>query len=444
MVVTVLAVAGIAGFAYDVSQQASSESTRRENRPAPLAVRTLRVGSLSGPELTQRYAGLLVAQQNSSLSFNRAGRVAAIHVHEGNTVTKGDVIAELDQEDLDAASARVQSELAAATARLDELIAGPREQTLKAAGAKVKELAAQVELAKIDADRQKQLAPRGATSRSELDSAVFGLQAAENGLLAAQAELEELVEGTRKEQIAAQRSTCLSIEARLREIETQRNDSRIVAPFDGRISARAIDEGAVVAPGSMVLAIVSDAIEAQVGLPPELAGSLSTGDRVSVWLRQKCRDGWIDRSEPTVRRDTRTRVVYVRFDDVDSASGPSHEMFSEMIDDGWIAGEVIQFQPRQADDRTADGTYWLPTSALVRGTRGLWTALVVPGESGDGVCQRRALEILKTDGTYSLVQGMIQSGDRVIADGLHRVTAGMKVAPVESNDSFALQRSGIE
>lgn len=441
--IAVAVVVGIVVYAVQASGPQVSPANETSIDARPLAVTTLRVGSISGPDLSTRYAGLLVARRESELSFERGGRVTKILVREGSQIEQGDVIAELDQEDLDATAQRVESELAAANALLAELVAGPREQSVKAASARVNELSAQMELAKIDAERQQQLAPRGATSRSELDSAVFGLQASKNSLLAAQATLDELVEGTRQERIAAQRATCASIEASLREIEAQRNDSRIVAPFSGRISVRAIDEGVVVAPGSTVLAVVSDALEAQVGLPPELVGSLTVGDRVTVWLRQGCRGGWIDRTEPTVRRETRTRVVYVRFD-TEAEHDDSIGLFAEMLDDGWVAGEVIQLQVQQRDDEVVEGKYWLPTSALVRGTRGLWTALVVSGETGEGICERRALELLKTDGRFSLVQGMIRSGDRVIADGLHRVTAGMKVAPVESTDSIASLRSAAK
>ncbi len=105
----------------------------------PLPVQVVRVGSIDGQEFAQRYAGILIPKRESVLSFERGGRVIRIAVREGTEVKRGDVLAELDQEDLDANEDRIESELAAAEALLDELVAGPRRQSIEAAEAKVKE-----------------------------------------------------------------------------------------------------------------------------------------------------------------------------------------------------------------------------------------------------------------------------------------------------------------
>lgn len=436
--IALLANAGPAREVGPANEAAGTTGTLPPSDTSALPVNTVRVGSVAAPVLSQRYAGLLISRKASDLSFERGGRVIAIHVEEGSVVEQGELLAELDQDDLDAAEHRTKSELAAAQAVLDELVAGPREETIRAAAAKVEELTARVKLAEIDADRQRQLAPKGATSRSELDSAEFGLQATQNSLLAAQASLDELNEGTRKEQIAAKKAKCEAIEASLREIEAQRRDSKIVAPFAGTIGARQIDEGVVVSSGSTVLSLVSDAVEAQVGLPPATAGSLKQNEKVTVWLRDQQRDAWVDRSEPIVRRETRTRVVFLRFhpDSKSPAGKDGHDLFTELAGQGWVAGEVVEMQTRLGSEPTLPTQFWLPRSALVRGARGLWSVLVIPGKASSGVCERRALEILKTDGELALVQGMLDANERVISDGLHRVTAGMNVTSVQSGESL--------
>jgi HlyD family secretion protein len=416
----------------------------------PLPVQVVPVGSVDGPDLSSRYAGVLIPDRESVLGFERGGRVAAVHVSEGDVVGQGDLIAELDQQDLDAAEKRVRGELAAAEAKLAELIAGPREQTIEAARARVEELAARVAQAKLEANRQRQLAPRGATSNAELDSAVYGLQASENSLLAARAALEELSAGTRVEQIAAQRARCDSIAAQLEEIQSQRDDSRIVAPFDGSVARRLIDEGTVVTSSVAVVEVVSERCEAQVGLPPTVAAQLAAGDPVLLHLRRSTRPATIDRIEPRVRRDTRTRVVFARWQNVDSGGNEpvsnqpaGNELASQVgtgDEGGWIAGEVVQLQVTAGRRTPQDDKYWLPATALTRGSKGLWSVLVLPGDEPVARCVRRAVEVLKTDGSLVLVQGMLRPGERVIADGVHRITAGMRVRGLDRQPASADER----
>ncbi|OYP32268.1 HlyD family secretion protein [Rhodopirellula sp. MGV] len=443
------------------SGQADAISSAR-----PLPVEVVLAGSIPPPVLSTGYTGLLVPVKRSLLGFERGGKVTQIGVHEGDFVQRGDLLAVIAQDDLDATQSRIESELAAARAILAELVAGPRVQAIEAASAEVKKAKARVMLAEVEANRQLKLASGSATSRSELDAARFGLDAERSQLASATATLEELTAGTREEQIAAQRARCEVIQASLGEIQSQRNRSRVVAPFDGQVAGRMVDEGEVIAPGAAVLELISHALEAQVALPPSVAAGLQRGDNVILRLGEQLRTGRIDRREPTVRRDTRTRVVFAELgslkqaipDRIDAiASGQNIERSGDV---GWVAGEVIELIPPRDPTQRLENGVWLPSSALVRGAHGLWTTLVIPAEdlnrkairvdvdvsAADGsgvprevefdppptgmVCERRAVEVLQTDGVYVLVQGMIREGDAVLSRGLHRVTAGTNVEPI--------------
>lgn len=396
-----------------------------------LPVSIIRAGQLTAPDLSRSYSGVLMARQESLLSFERGGRLLTLAKEEGDTVRAGEQLAELDQENLDAAELRTRSELAASQARLDELVAGPRKQTIDAAKARVEQLAAEVELAKLDAERQNRLWSTNATSRAAYDSAIFGLRVSENALAAQRAALDELEEGTRKEQIAIQKANVAGMQAALKEIEAQRRDSRIEAPFDGKIQTRLVDEGVVINTGTAAFQLVSHEIEARFGLPPALAGTMSPGMPVTTTLRGETRNGWVDRVEPVVDRATRTRGVYVRF-----AREPNEsDTTSSTTSSCWVAGELPDLLFNEPHESGSNDRFWLPTKSLTRAGRGLWTVLVVPGEDDAAICERRAVELLKTDGERALIQGMIRRDERVIADGLHRLTAGLLVTPIEGSDN---------
>lgn len=398
-----------------VAQDASADA----RTSSPLPVRVVLAGTLVPPELERSFAGQLMARRESELSFERSGRVVEVLVEEGDPVTAGQVIARLDMNDLDAAEKRTRGELDAAKALLDEFVAGPRQQTIEAARARVGQLEAQRELARANTDREQQLTRRNAGSRRTLDAALFGQEAIEQQLRSAKAELDLLVEGTRVEQIAAQRAICESIEGRLDEISVQRSDSQITAPFDGLVATRRVDPGVVVNPAVPIIQLISNEVEARFGVPSELARQLRKGDVAAVSVGDQRRSGAIDRLDPMVDLRTRTRSIYL-------ALGNTQ--------DAWVAGEVANVHIKIASQKSneASDAFWLPNPALVRGGRGIWTLLVMPGNDRTATCQRRAVEVLQTEGDYSLVQGMVDPGERIIVAGLHRVTAGIRVQ--QAND----------
>ena len=80
-------------------------------------------------------------------------------------------------------------------------------------------------------------------------------------------------------------------------------------------------------------------------------------------------------------------------------------------------------------ERTEARGFWLPATALTRGSRGLWSVLVVETDAalGRSVAARRDVELLYTDGDRVLVRGTLRPGDAVIFGGTHRLVAGQPV-----------------
>jgi hypothetical protein len=75
---------------------------------------------------------------------------------------------------------------------------------------------------------------------------------------------------------------------------------------------------------------------------------------------------------------------------------------------------------------------WLPTAALVRGERGLWSCYLLGGtepELGEDVyrVKQSFLEVLHTESDRVLVRGTLEPGDRAIAAGTHRIVPGQLV-----------------
>ena len=76
-------------------------------------------------------------------------------------------------------------------------------------------------------------------------------------------------------------------------------------------------------------------------------------------------------------------------------------------------------------ERVAARGFWLPNTALVKSTRGLWSVFV----AHEGRVERREVELVHTQSDRVLVRGTLQESERVIVAGTHRVVAGQRVAP---------------
>jgi len=450
------------------------------------------VGTIQPPESYLRFRGEVRARRDSELAFRRSGRLQSVAVHEGDFVAAGDVLAELDVSDLRVAEQMAKAQLQAADARLRQAEAGPRAQTVLAAEAQVRQMQAQLASAEEQLRREQILQRRGAGSQQSLDTARFDVQRLEASVAQALSRLEELREGTRSEQIDIARAEVAAAEAALEKIRVDQSDSRLVAPFDAVVARRMIDEGMIVGSANPVLHLLeSPPLEARFGLPVQAAARLSLGQkvRVQVGFRQdteldrqhypsdsagpraaevprcdRCpetdspqsdRKAWdflaeVVRIQPQLDPVTRTRGVDVRlFRRAGEAAGANTSIaIVGQPANLWLPEPDASEQERRA--------FWVPSAALVRGARGLWSVYVAAEPSAgaiipsafedtvgrtdievqpvDAVVSRRDVRIVRTAGTYSLVRGMIRRGELMVVDGVHRIGPGVAVTAVRGSD----------
>lgn len=125
--------------------------------------------------------GEVMPTQWATLSFPGGGQVLTLTVEEGDIVSAGDVLAELDTTDLDAAVIQAEAALAVAEATLSRVAAGPREEEIEQAQQQVQ--ASQAALAEAVTTRDS-LYDGGA--ESEIAAAQADLLAAQQGQESAQ------------------------------------------------------------------------------------------------------------------------------------------------------------------------------------------------------------------------------------------------------------------
>ncbi len=75
-------------------------------------------------------SGNVLAENDADLSFQQGGQIAVVNVREGQAVSAGTVLASLDASSPSAGLAQANAGLAAAQAKLDELVSGTRSEQL--------------------------------------------------------------------------------------------------------------------------------------------------------------------------------------------------------------------------------------------------------------------------------------------------------------------------
>ncbi|MEO1094098.1 MAG: efflux RND transporter periplasmic adaptor subunit [Cyanobacteria bacterium J06638_28] len=396
------------------SSGVEATATAQVNR---LPVETLTVEAVTSYEVARAYTGEIAASRTSELGFERSGQLVEVLVQEGDRVAGGAPLARLDTRNLETQRQQLEAEKARALAQLAELEAGPRTEDIAAAGAVVQDLEQQLALQAIQRSRREALYNEGAISQEELDEFAFGQGALEARLNQVQSNLAELQNGTRQEQLDAQRALVRQLDASLADLDVTISKSTLTAPFDGVVSIRQVDEGTVIGAGQSVLRLVENAApEARIGIPADVTDELQVGTPQTLQLGTATYAATVDSVLPEVDPATRTQTVVFR---LEAAAIPR-------ISPGQtVRVELIETIPIDA--------VWLPTEALTQGIRGLWNSYVlIPSDEDSNIyeVQPQTVEILHQDGDRVLVRGTLQPGDRIVAKGTHRLVPGQPVQPI--------------
>lgn len=393
------------------------------------------------------FSGELVAKRRTTLSFESQGRVTRMAVDKADRVQAGDVLATLDTRPLQLSLKQAIADRDRALAVLDEMVAGPRPTTLAAAMAELEALDAELRNLNRQLVRQQQLAAQNAISPSELEAIQSTTSATSKRREAAKKRLEELQEGTRKEQQAAQRATVEGLNARIELLQLQLEKATLSAPFSGVIVDSLVEQGTIVTPGQPVIQLLNPSLlEAHVGVPQLVAEQFQQqDDPYQVEMRiEDCRvHATLDRILPMVDPLTQTVLAVFRVDDVSPAdpgdnAGDDIDVAGDSSSSRWV-GETVYLDWQQTV-RTPG--YWVRNDSLTQSRRGLWSVYEFEAENNDdrsvpsadsdrepvvGTIAKQQVEVLYTRDNWSYVRGTLQPGRLIISQGTHRLLDGQRV-----------------
>lgn len=422
--------AAVAGAAPMLLQQAGSPAIQGSAAvpppptamPTPVAVQFAAVADHELPPLG--LSGRIEAVQRSALGFEVDGTVGAVLVDAGDAVAAGQPLARLDRVRRQAAYDAVTAQAAAAAARLEELIAGPRAEVVERARAAVAAAEVRADLAASTARRHAEALAAAAVSVQAEEAARLEAEIAAAALREVRAVLAELEAGTRAEQLAAQRAVVAELDARRTQLARDLADCELVAPWAARVEARFVEPGVVVAAGAPVFELVgSDGLRVRVGVPaPFVAGGVdafrrSQAGRLRATVRGAAIDVALAAASVSPRVDARVRTVDLLLPLADGATG---------VRDGDLATVQLAAGTRRG--------LAVPVTALRAGPRGLFRCFVAAPVAGDGGrfrAENRDVQVAEWLGERVLVTGGLVAGERLIVSGADHVLDGMAVVPTE-------------
>jgi HlyD family secretion protein len=311
--------------------------------------------------------GVVEARRAYMIGPTLAGRVQRVLVDVGDDVRAGQLLAEMDPVDLDA---RVSSSAAAAS-RAHSAVA--------VAVAQLGDARSRATLAEGDAGRYIDLGRQSFVSTSVVDAKLQSRASAHAQLAAAESALD------------AARDDQKRLQAENRVARQQRGNVRLLAPVDGRVTARAAEPGSTVVAGQAVLRMVDPGSlwvtvrldqGRSAGLVPALATliTLRSGSHGPV-------QGRVVRIDPASDSVTEERIAQVAFDDL--PAGVSTGEMAEIVVKLPAVHAALVIPNAAVRQRGSQTGVWVHDAGKLR-----FIAIGVGAQGGDGMLQvTRGLKI---------------------------------------------------
>ncbi len=370
--------------------------------PEAPVVRDVTVGVVTSAAVdeTAEVMGTVRSRTITTLSSKIVGRILALHAREGSEVETGQVLVELDDQDIAAQVRRAEAGLREAESAVPEV-----DRAIAAAAAARAAVEAQRDLAATTLARYQRLLDRKSVAPQEYDQVVARHKAAVADVERAAAEVQALQ--AKRQQIQAR------IEVARAEVVTARvmqGYAKIVAPFSGVVTTKQAEVGSLAAPGTPLLTIEdSRRYWLEAAVPESQASGIRRGQSLPIKIDAAAVSTMATVSEILPATDPTTRTTLMRLD-----LPASPRLRSGLFGRAWVPvgrRQAIQVAREAVIERgQLQGVYVVGQDNIAR------FRLVRTGEVRQG-----AIEILSG----------LTGGEQVVLAGTERVTDGARIEGVK-------------
>lgn len=220
-----------------------------------------------------------------------AGRIEKMNLHEGQHVTKGELLYTLSTPELNAKLQQAEAAKNAATALDQKALAGARIQQIEAARNLWQKAQAGRVLSQRTFERVKTLYKQGVVAAQKFDEAEANYQAMVASEAAAKAQYELALDGASKEDKEAAAAQVQQAEGAINEVESYISDAMVYSPVDGEISSIIAEQGELVGSGYPVVSIIDTTdIWATFNVKETLLPKIKIGGKMVAYITALDRD----------------------------------------------------------------------------------------------------------------------------------------------------------
>jgi RND family efflux transporter MFP subunit len=386
--VLLLAGAFFAGYVPLQKRDALVRAESQEHGKDLPRMEVMRIGR-SSPKSELSLPGTLQAVTEAPILARTDGYLKTRMVDLGDHVRAGQPLAEIDAPEVDQQILQADAAVQQAQAALEQ------------AEAALQQGIANRDLARVTAERWKSLAAQGVVSQQDNDTN-------QAQLVAQTANVQAL-----EKAIAAQRSNVAAAKANVARLQDVQSYRVVKAPFDGVITLRNVDVGALVSTGTTLLYRIAQigTLRTYVNVPQDNANSIHLGQPAQLTLSNfpgRRFSGKVARTASSLDPSSRTMLVEV---DVPNSDGA---LFPGMYADVDLSGA------------RPSPPLLVPAGALIIRANGAQVAQVDP----NGIVHLRKIAVGRDYGDrVEIVQG-VQEGSTIVTTPGDAAQEGAKIVPV--------------
>lgn len=380
-------------------------------KPVDVTVFRVKKGDVEST-VTATTTGTVKARAQSKISSQSKGRISKIFKREGAKVKKGEIMLELENNDVKVQVRLAEANLMGAKTELKQLIVS-RDMVVSQASSMLSQTRAKLDNAAANIERANSLYEKGMISKQELDGAksAFDVAHAEHE----SAKANELQGKMKDEEIKAAMARVEQMESNLELARIQLNHTYITAPYSGTIMAIFAEEGELLIPMTMatsILEIADDStLEVDAVIDEVDVGRVSLGQDVRLtfdaYKERKSLGKILDISPYVTTTKEQNRTVEIT---VEITTGLDGVMVGMSTDVEVITG-------------IAKSVLFLPTNTIIEKADGQFVFVVESGTARE----KKIRTGLSNWDTTEIVEGL-NEGDEVITSlETKKFTDGIKV-----------------
>lgn len=379
------------------------------NKPIVLVVKGVNAVQRDHFSYSVTSYGRIHPSKKTILAFEIDGRISSMTADIGDELVGPKPLASLDTCTLDARRKLLIAKRSVEETILKRLTNGERVEVVDAQRAIVRRLKAELKRARLDQERMQRLKETGSVTNADYERVLYEYESLQASLSEADARLNELKAGNRKEDLEAQSKRIDELDAEINLLDIENRKATLKAPFDSQVIERFVDEGTVVHAGDPVLSIVSTSTyEAHFSFPVQQIHQAKAVKQVSIGGQN------VD--------VTKVRVVY----DVAKTTRTVNIVYELKSNSVLLTGQTCTITSIK---KVNEPCVELPLSALVPSLRGLWSCyrLEKIEKSNFYELKRSEVTVLHTDGDRVYVAASLPEPALMVRDGVHKLIPGMRV-----------------